>query len=233
MALVQRAQRLERFEPLGARLADPDQDPAREGNPQLARERDRLEPTRRLLVRRGPVRAAPACEPSCSRLQHDPHRRRDRPQRNEVGAAHHAWIEVRQQPRLVEHELRDPCQILERRLAAERREFRPRDLVAELGLVAEREQRLGATGGRAGARDREHLLLGQERPLTAARRPSERAVAADVAAKRRQRDEDLRRVGDEPAAPPPLARRREQVVQRRLEQRLHRETLTTTVEVAR
>ena len=39
VALVERAERLERFEPLGARLADPDQDPAREGDPQLAGER--------------------------------------------------------------------------------------------------------------------------------------------------------------------------------------------------
>ena len=77
------------------------------------------------------------------------------------------------------------------------RELLARDLVAQLGLVAEREERLAATGRGAGARDREHLVLGQVRALAAARRPRERAVAADVAAERRQRDEDLRRVGDE------------------------------------
>ena len=93
-----------------------------------------------------------------------------------------------------------------------------RDPVAQLGLVAEREERLGAAGRGAGARDREHLVLGQVRALAAPRRPRERAVAADVAAERRQRDEDLRRVGDEPAAAPPPARRREQVVERRVEQ---------------
>ena len=114
------------------------------------------------------------------------------------------------------------AEVLERRLAAERRELGARDLVAELGLVAEREERLGAPGRRAGARDREHLLLGQERTLAAPRRPREGAVAADVAAERRQRDEDLRRVGDEPAAAPPLARRREQFVERRpRDQRVH------------
>ena len=36
--------------------------------------------------------------------------------------------------------------------------------------------------------------------LATPRRPGERAVAADVAAERRQRDEDLRRVGDEAVA---------------------------------
>ena len=56
--LVQVAQRRERLEPLRARLADADQDPARERDPQLAGERDRLEPARRHLVGRGPVRAA-------------------------------------------------------------------------------------------------------------------------------------------------------------------------------
>ena len=221
VALVQRSQLLERSDPLGAGLADPDQDPAREGNPQLAGEVDRLQPARRLLVRRGPVRTASRREPLGCRLEHDPHRRRDRPQRDEVLPAHHARVQVRQQPGLLEHELRDPAEILERRLAAERRELGARDLVAELGLVAEREERLGAPCRRARPRDREHLLLGQEGTLAAARRPREGAVAADVAAERRQRDEDLGRVGDEPAAAPPLARRREQFVERRFEQRVH------------
>ena len=55
---VHRSQRPQRLEPLGARLADPDQDPARERDPQLARPLDRLEPPFRQLVRRGPVRPA-------------------------------------------------------------------------------------------------------------------------------------------------------------------------------
>ena len=157
---------------------------------------------------------------SARRLEHDPHRGGDRPQRSELVAAHHARVEVRQQAGLLEHEPRDAAEVLDRRLAAERRELVARDLVAQLRLVAEREERLRAAGRRAGARDREHLVLGQVRALAAARRPGERAVAADVAAERRQRDEDLGRVGDEPAPAAPLARRREQVVERRVEQRL-------------
>ena len=199
--LVQLAQGLERLDPLRPRLADPDQDPARERDPQLAGQVDRLQAAGGLLVRRGPVRAALRGEPLGDRLEHDPHRGRDRPQRDQLVAAHHARIQVRQQAGLLEDELRDAAEVLDRRLAAERRELGPRDLVAQLRLVAEREERLRAAGRRAGARDREHLGLGQVRPLAAPWRARERAVAADVAAERRQRDEDLRRVGDEPASP--------------------------------
>ena len=89
-------------------------------------------------------------------------------------------------PGLLEDEPRAALEVLERRLAAERAQLLARDLVAELGLVAEREERLAAAGRRAGARDREHLVLGHERALAAPRRPRERAVAADVAAERRR-----------------------------------------------
>ena len=119
-----------------------------------------------------------------------------------------------QQARLLEHEPRAALEILERRRAAERAQLLARDLVAQLGLVAEREERLAAARRRTRARDREHLLLGHERALAAPRRPRERAVAADVAAERRQRDEDLRRVRDERAWPQ-RACLREQLLERR------------------
>ena len=225
--LVHEPQRLERVEPLGARLADPDQDPARERDPQLARELDCPQPPLRQLVRRGPVRAALGGEPLRDRLEHDSHRGRDRAERRQLLPRHHARIQVRQQARLIEHELRDAGEVLERRLAAQLGELRARDLVAQLRLVAEREERLGAARGSAGAGNCEHLLRVQVRTLAAPRGSGERAVAADVAAERRQRDEDLRGEGDEAAAAPPPACRREQVVERRLEQRIHAETLTS------
>ena len=177
------------------------------------------------LVRRGPVRAALRAEPLRGRLEHDPHRGRDRPQRLELGARHHAGVEVRQQSGLLEHEPRAALEVLERRLAAERAQLLARDLVAQLRLVAEREERLAAAGRGAGARDREHLLLGHERPLAAPRRPRERAVAADVAAERRQRDEDLRRVRDERAGAQ-AARLGEQLLERRGEQVGARHSIT-------
>src|SRR5262249_17429094 len=105
---------------------------------------------------------------------------------------------------------------------------RARDLVPHLRLVAQRKECLATAGSRAGARDREDLLLGHERTLSALRRPRERAVAADVAAERGQRDEDLRRVGDERSGPqsPRLCK---QLVERRGEQLLPRSILACDV----
>ncbi len=194
---AERPQREERVDPLLARLADPDENPARERDRELPGEPDRLQPASRDLVGRGPVRAAPLSEPARGRLEHDPHRGRNGPQRLELGTRHHPGIEVRKQPGLLQDEASAALEVLESRLAAERAELLARGLVAELGLVAEREERLAAAGGSASARDLQHLFLGHERPLAAPRRACERAVAADVAAERRQRDEDLRRVGDE------------------------------------
>ena len=109
----------------------------------------------------------------------------------------HARVEVRQQPGLLEHEPRSAAEVLERRIAAESGKLLTRDPVPQLRLVTEREQRLVAPGLRARPRDRHHLVLAHERPLPTPRRPCERAVVADVAAKRGQRNEDLRRVRDE------------------------------------
>ncbi len=215
--LPERAEREQRVDPLLARLADPDQDPARERDRELAGEPDRLEAAGRNLVRRGPVRPSPLAEPVGGRLEHDPHRGADRSQELELLAGHDAGVQMRQETRLLEDELRAASEVLERRLAAERAQLLARDLVAQLGLVPEGEERLAAAGRGSRPRDREHLVLGHERALPAPRRPRERAVAADVAAQRRQRDEDLRRVRDERAAPQ-TPRLGEQVVERRGEE---------------
>ena len=211
--LAERLQGEEGVDPLLARLADPDEDPARERDRELAGETDRLETPRRELVLRGPVRTTLLSEPLRSRLEHDPHRGGDGPQRFQLRARHDAGIEVRQQPRLLEHEPRAPLEVLERRLTTERPELLARDLVAQLRLVAEREERFVAAGGRTGARDREHLVLGHESPLAALRRARECAIPADVAAQGRKRDEDLRRVCDQRAGPE-STRLREQLLER-------------------
>ena len=150
-------------------------------------------------------------------LEHDPHRRADRSQQLELRSGHHSRVQVRQEPGLLEDEPRAAREVLERRLAAELAELVARDLVSELRLVPEREERLAAAGGGAGARDVQHLFFGHVRALAPPRRPREGAVAADVAAERRQRDEDLGRVGDEaPRAQPPGLR--EKLVERRGEE---------------
>ena len=111
-------------------------------------------------------------------------------------------------------------EVLERRRAAERRKLLARGAVAQLGLVAEGEQRLAAARGRARARDLQHLVDRQVRALAAPRRRRERAVVADVAAELRQRDEHLRRVRDEPVARASrtASRLAEQLVRRQREQ---------------
>ena len=198
--VVERLQREQRLEPLLPRLADADQDAARERDRELAGQPDRLEPHGGHLVGRGPVRPALQRQPVGDRLEHDPHRRRHRAQQLELVPAHHARVEVREHPRLVEHAAGAVREVLDRRREAELRELLASDPVAQLGLVAEGEQRLRAArrGSRPG--DLEHLVDRQEGSLAAARRPRERAVAADIAAQRRQRNEDLGRVRDEAPA---------------------------------
>ena len=197
VALVQRRDRLQGLQPLLARLADPDQDPGRERHGQLAGQPDRLQPRLGELVRRAVVRPALLHEPQRGGFQHQSHRRRHRPQQLEVLPRHHPGVEVGEEPGLGEDELGHARQVLDRRLAAERGQLLARGPVAELGLVAEREERLVAARLGAGARDGEHLVGGHVRALAAARRLRERAVVADVAAELRQRDEDLRGVRDD------------------------------------
>ena len=197
MPLVQLPQRVQRLDPLLPGLADADQDPARERDACLSREPDRFEPRGGQLVGRGPVRHPPLREPVGCRLEHDPHRDRDLAQRGKILRRQHTGIEVREQAGLVENGLGRPRQVLERRLAAQLGKLLPGDPVAQLRLVAEREERLVAAGRRARPRDRQHLVDRHEGALAAPRRPGERAVVADVPAELRQRDEHLRRVGDE------------------------------------
>ena len=195
--VVERLQREQGVEPLRPCLADADQDAARERDRELAGEPDRLEPHRGHLVGRRPVRPALQRQPVGDRLEHDPHRRRHRTQQLELGPAHHARVQVGEQPRLVEHAAGAVRQVLDRRREAELRQLVARDAIAQLGLVAEGEQRLRAARGRSRPGDLEHLVDREEGALAAARRSRERAVAADIAAQRRQRDEDLGRVRDE------------------------------------
>ena len=223
VARVRVGDRAQRVEPLLPRLADPDQDPRRERDALRAGGVDGGEPHGRELVGRAEVRAAAAREPFRRRLQHRPHRERVRAERADVVARQHAGVQVRQQARLVEHRLGGAGEVLERRRAAERGQLLARRPVPQLRLVAEREQRLAAAGGRAGAGDVQNLVERQVRALAALRRRRERAVVADVAAELRQRDEDLRRVRDEPAAAAVTdgPRLRAQLVERRRQELAH------------
>jgi hypothetical protein len=209
VALAQLTDRQQRLDPLGAGLADPDQDPRRERHASLARRRDRLEPPRRQLVRRAEVRAPSQRKAIGGRLEHRPLRHAHLPQRSRVFHAQYPGVHVRQESRLLEDEARAPGEVLERRAASERRQLLPRDSVAPLRLVPEREERLVTPRSDPRPSHVEDLVLAQVRTLAAPRRLRERAVMADVAAELRQRDEDLGRVRHERAValipePPPL-----------------------------
>ena len=115
------------------------------------------------------------------------------PQGEQLVVVQDAGIGVRQQARLAQHEARAMRQVGRGRGEAEPVELLACRPVAQLGLVAEREQRLVAAGQPPCLGDREHLVLAHVAALAAPRRARERAVVADVAAEVRERNEDLRR----------------------------------------
>ena len=110
--------------------------------------------------------------------------------------------------------------------AAERGELLARHAVAQLGLVAEREERLVAAGGGACAGDGEHLVGRHVAALAAPRRPGERAVVADVPA---EVVSGMKTLGENVTSHrrAPRAGRLQQGGERRVEQRVHTQTLTT------
>ena len=194
---VQVAQREQRLDPLAAGLADADQDAARVRDPQPPGTGDRVErgPTAACRASRS-ARLPRSREPLRGRLEHDPLRRADLAQREQLVVVEDARVRVGQQPGLAQHLARDVREVGGGRLEAEARELLASRAVAQLGLVAEREERLAAAGRDALARDLEGLVDGQVGALASPRRPRERAVVAHVPAQHRERDEDLRRVGD-------------------------------------
>ena len=108
---------------------------------------------------------------------------------------------MRQEARLGQHRLGCTGQVFDGGAAAESGQLVASRAVAQLRLVPEGEEGFAAAGSRACTRDLEDFLDRQVGPLAAARRLRERAVVTHVATELRQRDEDLRRVGDEPAVP--------------------------------
>src|SRR5256885_6696108 len=145
------------------------------------------------------MRAAALGESGRRGLEHEPHRRASAPQPGRVLSRHDTGVEMWEEVCLREHRLSGPTEILECRLASERVELFSGGSVTQLGLVAEGEQRFAAAGRCAGASDVEDLVDAQVCPLASARRAGEGAVVTDVAAELRQRDEDLRRIGEQPA----------------------------------
>ncbi len=196
---MQVADRLQRLDPLSARLADADQDAGGERHFQFAGQPDRLQAHRGMLVGRAVVHAALFTKPLAGRFEHDALAGSDRAQRGDLLARHDAGIGVRQQACLAQHQAAHRRQIFDRGLVTQRRQRIARRLVAQLRLVAQGEQRLGAARRLTGTGDGEDLLRRQVGRLAGPRPLGKGTVVADVAAQVRQRNEDLARVRDQPA----------------------------------
>ncbi len=208
VALVQVAQREQRLDALAARLADADQDAARVRDGEAPGAVDRVQAHVGQLVGRAEVRPASLRQPRTRGLEHDPLRGADLPQGEQLVVVQDAGIGVRQQARLAQHQAGAMREVGRGRGEAEPLELIARRPVAQLGLVAEREQRLVTAGQPPRLGDGEHFVLAHVAALAAPRGARERAVVADVAAEVRERDEDLRRerhVGRARARARPLA----------------------------
>ena len=213
--------RFQCFQPLGARLADPDEDAGGERDARPPRRFERREPAFRRLVGGAVVRAAGLAEARRERLDHHPLGRAHRPEPLQLGLRQCARVGVGEQPGLVEHEPGNVREVADRGVVSVGAQPLGRVGIARLGVLSEGEQRLVATELGAAARDVEHGFRGEVRRVEAGRRLGERAVAAAVAAQHRQRDEDLRRERDARAerGVAPARRLGEEVVEGKVLQR--------------
>ena len=177
---------LERGDPVVRRLADPDQDPARERDPQLAGGPDRLQPTVRVLGRR----ALMDDEVRVGRLEHQPLRGGHLAQPGEVIAREHAEVGVREHPAL-ERPLAGPDHVGDEIVVAVLGQA-ARDLRVDLGqLAGEHQQLLGVSPHRLLETVLDLLGRVEVRPMG-----RERAVLAVAPARARQREGVVAGEGD-------------------------------------
>src|SRR4029079_6242119 len=117
---------------------------------------------------------------------------------------HHARIEVRQQPRLLDHLDRGRANVVEGRDVPTLAQTQSARFVPLRRRVPEGEQCLLASGSRTSRGDRDDLFGREEGCIELGRWFGEGAVMTMVAAEHRQRNEDLPRIGDR-VAPSELA----------------------------
>ena len=202
MAPVDRTDGEERIDALLIRLADADEDAGREGNRQATRVLEDLQADARLLVGAAEVGSAGGGPQTLGGgLEHHPHAGRDGSESTHLLPRHHARIEVRQQPGLLEDPDRHRAHVGERvgvpRLVEPLASRGP----AILGPIAEGEESLSASEGNSAAGDVEDLIGREIRRGHAVRDSRESAVVAAVPAQAGERDEDLGRVGDDSGQP--------------------------------
>ena len=154
-----------------------------------------------ILVRAAVMRQPLGLEqPPRRGLQHHAHRRGHRLEPRQLRPAHHARVQVRQQPGLLQHADRHRPHVVQRRVVAAFVEPLPGFVPARLRAVAEREKRFLATQFGAAAGHVEDLVglhvhahaLGAQ----LARHRDERAVVAGIAAQMGDGNEHLARVAD-------------------------------------
>ena len=199
------SQREDRLGPLGERLADADEEAGGEGDREAPCVLEHPQAYVGVLVRRAEVRQAPGLEQTArSGLEHHAHRRGDRLEPVQLLPRHHAGVQVRQQPGLLQHSDGHRAHVGERGVVALLIEPLLRLRPAVLGPVTEGEQRLEAAHLGTLSRDLEDLVGREVRRPSLARRVAGRlhegAVVAPVAAQAGDRDEDLGGVGDRPGS---------------------------------
>ena len=181
-------QRLERGDAFLLGLADPDEDPARERDPQLTGRLDRLEPARRVLRRRSGVDGLH--QPLADRLEHQPLRGGHLAQPRVVVASGDADVRVRQQPPL-ERPLAGPADVGGEVLVAPPAQPLGDERV-DLGLLAGEDEQLLDVALRRRVEALDHLLGRMNVRLVG----RERAVLAVAAAGSRQRERQVPGEGD-------------------------------------
>ena len=179
----------------GPVVADPDQDPRGEGDGQLAGRLEGGQAPGRVLVGCTAVGGQPAGQ----RFDHHPLTGRHLTKDRQLVARQRSGVGVGEQAGLLDHQPAHGRQIVDRRRVPVRRQPVPGHRVTLLGLLAQGEEGLVATGRLPGPGDREDLLGRQVGRGQPGRRLGEGAVATAVAAQHGQRDEDLGREGDPPA----------------------------------
>ncbi len=183
---------LERGEPIGPVLADPDEDAGGERDAETAGGVEGGQATLGQLVGRPVVGG----QVGPQRLDHHPLAGGDRPEGGQLVVEQGAGVGVGQQARLVEHQAAHGRQVVDRGGVPVVGQPLGRRGVALFRPFAEGEQRLVAPRRGPGAGDRQHLVGRQVGRREPGGRLGERAVPTPVATQHRQRDEDLGRVGD-------------------------------------
>ena len=183
----------QRLDALAARFTDADQNAGGERHAGTPGRLQHAKAGGRILVGGTIVRPARCRQSRRGRLQHDALRHGHPAQAPQPSLVHEAGIEMGQQSRFPQHQLGRGFEIVEGGGGSQCVEGAARGAVAQLGLVAEREQGLLAAGRASRIGDRQHRIRRQVGRLTLARRPREGAVVTDVAAQVREGNEHLLR----------------------------------------